>query len=203
MAEIRALPSQEIKFDNNRSKLVLEIGHGGGASISMHEVADYLKTKDANYLGIDPHPSASEGFEMVRRHRKADWALNIRGEVQSFDLPQVDEIWMANFKHLESEDSHNLAVCDQIGNLLKPGGKAFIFNYYDSIPKEDEERIKSRFKQSGLEVEDVDLATYDHPLLNGMKRINRVDIGIDSVLDDFTSEEDLYAGKMAFVVTKK
>src|SRR5581483_6142438 len=162
-------PAKDIKFDNNRKGLVIEVGHGGPATILNKKNAEYLNKKCANYLGVDPDPDTDSSLFKGN----CDWAMNLQEDV--CDLPheldgKADEIWMANFKDMGKETPNSRIlekkIFGRVFELTKPGGKLVFVNTYDYYNSGQEEQIINSLKVAGFLVERVDPDKFDeHPFI--------------------------------------
>src|SRR5581483_4883824 len=162
-------PAKDIKFDNDRKGLVIEVGHGGPATILNKKNAEYLNKKRANYLGVDPDSDTDSSFF----NGYYDWAKNLQEDV--YDLPheldgKADEIWMANFKDMGkgTPNSKNLEkkIFGRVFELTKPGGKLVFVNSYDYYKSEQEEQIIDSLERAGFQVKKVDSDDFNkHPFI--------------------------------------
>lgn len=176
--------TKENLFSSGRKNMVIEIGHGGPATIMIRKVREHLQGKDENYLGVDPNPDIMVDSPFFNEYK---WSRNIVADIT--DLPEsldssAEEIWVRNFKGmgLTTQNSRDLEVTifNKISKLLKPGGQlVFIINAgYDFNVKKQSKDILGSMRKSNLEAEEIDPETTEHPFVNDLEEPTRNDVVI-------------------------
>lgn len=92
------ISGKSVEFQSGRPNLVLEVGHGGASTIMYAQTEEYLKTKNANYLGIDIAPGAQTLAQISIKDKP--WAAVESAEISSLEgqiNSKADEVWLRNF----------------------------------------------------------------------------------------------------------
>lgn len=170
-----------LNFPNDRQNLVIEIGTGGPATLTLQGVRDHLQQNDANYLGIEPDGLAHKKFKdfVESPSRNIDYAREAHASV--FDVAgqlssKADNVWVRNFRGLGIKKDSQLEdkLASAAYEMLKPGGQLILINTYDILPEGGVEIVKESLEKAGFSIEEIDLENDNHPFVSGYRRLDKL-----------------------------